>query len=105
MHFLKNYLRFTIVTSLFVVCVIYIYTYTVRDRVEISVNGVAIIAENAPALPDLIENNEQGPHQKFINAESCLVCHKQEINIPGVGLSPKIPHKKKENCIECHTLP
>lgn len=105
MHFLKNYLRFNIVTSLFVVCVIYTYTYTVGDRLEISVNGVAVIAENAPTLPDLIENNEQGPHQKFINAESCLVCHEERINIPGVGLSPKIPHERKENCIECHALP
>ena len=99
----KNYLRFTLITFVFIMCIVYVYTFNSYIP-ETSENGVIINAQNAPKLPDLIKNNEQGPHQKFINSESCLVCHREKINIPGVGLAPKIPHKMKKNCIECHTL-
>ena len=72
---------------------------------ELSVNNIELIPENAPQLSDLFSDREEGPHQEFKSAETCLVCHKQEMNIPGIGKVPKIPHLEKDNCLECHKLP
>ncbi len=46
-----------------------------------------------------------GPHRKFIDEKTCLGCHQTGLNIPGVGLSPKIPHEFRRECISCHILP
>ena len=58
-----------------------------------------------PQLSDLFEDRDEGPHQKYENEESCLKCHKQELNIPGLGIVPKIPHEFRPDCISCHFLP
>lgn len=58
-----------------------------------------------PQLSDLFEGQDEGPHQKYVDEESCLKCHKQEMNIPGLGNVPKIPHEFQPDCVSCHFLP
>lgn len=58
-----------------------------------------------PQLSDLFEEQDEGPHQKYVDEESCLICHKQEIDIPGLGTVPKIPHEFRPDCVSCHFLP
>ncbi len=58
-----------------------------------------------PQLSDLFEDQDEGPHQKYLDEESCLKCHKQEMNIPELGDVPKIPHEFRPDCISCHFLP
>ena len=54
---------------------------------------------NPPRLSNI------GPHRKFIDERTCLGCHQNGLDIPGVGLSPKIPHEFRRDCISCHILP
>lgn len=68
-------------------------------------NPVLVDGKIAPQLTDLFPDREEGPHQKFVDEKSCLKCHAQEINIPGLGTAPKIPHEYRPNCISCHYLP
>lgn len=58
-----------------------------------------------PQLSDLFEGQDEGPHQKYVDEESCLKCHKQEMDIPGLGKVPKIPHEFEADCVSCHILP
>ena len=46
-----------------------------------------------------------GPHRKFIDEKTCLGCHQNGIDIPGVGIAKKIPHEYRSFCISCHILP
>ena len=103
---MKQYLRFSIVTIFFMVCVAYVIMLSnPAEAKEFSENGVLLTPENAPQLTDLFENMDKGPHQKFVSAESCLQCHQKKQTKEGVGDIPKIPHSYKSNCLECHTLP
>ena len=91
---MKSYIRFSVVTFFFIGIIIYI----------ILLNKGYVYKENPPKLTDLLPGTDEGPHQKFRNAESCLVCHSQETDI-GFAIAPIIPHEKRENCISCHDLP
>ena len=105
---MRAYVRFIFITFFFAISMVYVLILgdSVQSKSqEFSVNGVKIIAENAPRLKDLFPDREKGPHQNFKNAETCLICHRQRMEIPEVGTVPKIPHLLKENCIECHKLP
>ena len=76
------------------------------EVVEPKVNSVIMIdGKIPPQLSDLFPDREEGPQQKFTDEKSCLVCHKQEMTIPGVGLVPKIPHEFRPGCVSCHFLP
>ncbi len=68
-------------------------------------SAIMIDGKIPPQLSDLFPNREEGPHQKFVDEQSCLVCHKQEMTIPGIGLVPKIPHEYRPDCVSCHFLP
>lgn len=68
-------------------------------------SSIMIDGKIPPQLSDLFPDREDGPHQKYIDEKSCLACHKQEMNIPGVGLIPKIPHEYRPDCVSCHFLP
>ncbi len=105
---MKSYFRFILITVFFSICMLYVLNqgnYNQKQNKELSVNNIELIPENAPQLSDLFLDREEGPHQEFKSAETCLVCHKQEMNIPGIGKVPKIPHLEKDNCLECHKLP
>ena len=103
---MKQYVRYSIVTIFFMMCVAYVVILSNPGKAkEFSEIGVLLISENATQLPDLFEDMDQGPHQKFVSAESCLQCHQKKQTIEGVGDIPKIPHSYKSNCLECHTLP
>ncbi len=68
-------------------------------------SSIMIDGKIPPQLSDLFPDREDGPHQKYIDEKSCLACHKQEMEIPGVGLIPKIPHEFRPDCVSCHFLP
>ncbi len=65
----------------------------------------ADLSKNAPPLSDLFEDRADGPHQQFTTVENCLKCHKDGVNIPGMGVAPKIKHEIRNDCISCHKLP
>ena len=101
----------TIVYSLIVVAGIVLSSimYSIQNShevVEPKENSIIMIdGKIPPQLSDLFPNREEGPHQKFIDEKSCLICHKQEMTIPGVGLVPKILHEFRPDCVSCHFLP
>lgn len=69
-------------------------------------DGVIIVdGKIPPQLSDLFADQEDGPHQKYVDEKSCLKCHKQEMTIPGMGLVPKTPHEFRPDCVSCHLLP
>ena len=83
---MKQYLRFSIVTIFFMVCVAYVVILSNPGKAkEFSENGVLLISENAPQLTDLFENIDKGPHQKFVSAESCLQCDQKNTDDRGSG--------------------
>mgnify|MGYP002629841217 CR=1 FL=1 len=55
-----------------------------------------------PQLTDLFPDRPNGPHQKFVSKESCLKCHGEGVEIPGMGTAPKIKHEVREDCTSCH---
>ncbi|MFQ6610927.1 MAG: hypothetical protein ACE5D7_09050 [Fidelibacterota bacterium] len=57
---------------------------------------------NPPQLTDLFPDRPNGPHQSFVSVESCLKCHAEGVEIPGMGTAPKIKHEVRENCYTCH---
>ena len=79
----------------------------------ISISGIFLVNLlfdiNLPSTPSSNNNppplSNIGPHRKFIDERTCLGCHKNGLDIPGVGLSPKIPHEFRRECISCHILP
>jgi len=66
---------------------------------DINISTTSGNNSNPPRLSNI------GPHRKFIDEKTCLGCHQSGLNIPGVGLSPKIPHEFRRECISCHILP
>jgi len=69
-------------------------------------DGVVLVdGKSPPQLSDLFADQEDGPHQKYVDEKSCLKCHKQEMTIPGIGLVSKIPHEFRPDCVSCHFLP
>ncbi len=69
-------------------------------------DGVVMVdGKIPPQLSDLFIDQEDGPHQKYVDEKSCLKCHKQEMTIPGIGLVPKILHEFRPDCVSCHLLP
>ena len=78
----------------------------IEEPVEPKVNSAIMIdGKIPPQLSYLFPDQDHGPHQKYVDEKSCLVCHKQEITIPGVGLATKIPHEFRPDCVFCHLLP
>lgn len=75
-----------------------------KNKPEIP-SSIMIDGKIPPQLSDLFPDREDGPHQKYIDEKSCLACHKQEMEIPGLGLIPKIPHEFRPDCVSCHFLP
>ncbi|MFQ6677811.1 MAG: hypothetical protein ACE5D0_05755 [Fidelibacterota bacterium] len=76
-----------------------------KDEVSKMSQPIIVDGKIAPQLSDLFEGRDEGPHQEFNDENSCLKCHKQEIEIPGLGTVPKIPHEFRKDCISCHLLP
>lgn len=61
--------------------------------------------DDAPNLSDIFPDRDDGPHQNYRDEESCLICHRQRMDIPGMGNAPQMPHEERFNCISCHLLP
>ena len=72
---------------------------------------VAKYSSEAPALISLY-NTKNDPHEKFISAGQCLICHKMgaEINRNNLNVrikAPEVNYKCKvargnNNCLSCH---
>ena len=70
-----------------------------------SYNGVELIPKYAPNLNPLFIEIKNGPHQQYINEESCLKCHQMGAKIDGLPKAPKIAHIPQQMCVVCHLLP
>ncbi len=70
-----------------------------------SYNGVELIPTYAPNLNPLFTAVINGPHQQYINEESCLKCHQMGAKIEGLPKAPKIAHIHQQMCVVCHLLP
>ena len=93
------YLIFTLI------CLIsFVYVYFIFGDFKYKIEN-NISNEVPPQLSDLFPNRENGPHQSFVDEESCLVCHQNSISIPSIGIAPKIKHEFRKNCTSCHLLP
>jgi len=69
----------------------------VRDPITSAIDNI-----DPPQLTDLLPDRPDGPHQKFISEDSCLKCHRQGVEIPGLGIAPKIKHEIRSDCGSCH---
>lgn len=83
------------------------FVFTIYEQEFMSIFSKNEIVDDklAPQLSDLFSDRPDGPHQKFTTVENCLRCHKDGVEIPGMGKAPKIKHELRPNCISCHKLP
>jgi hypothetical protein len=104
----------TIVYSLVAVAgiMLAIITFTIQDFNKttepniVKKDGVIYVnGQIPPQLSDLFPDQEDGPHQKYVDEKSCLKCHNQEMTIPGMGLVSEISHEFRSDCVSCHLLP